>query len=197
MMNQIVAGIAVACVIVTGAQAKAPARYTFYTVSGSTAAAVMASMARKGPVMGGALAYAYTAPPKLSGTFVKNGGTCRFKDYGYNSAIVINLPKLDTASALSGTARQNWRSFTSFVKRHEDEHRAIYLRCAKELWQSVATISAPDCGAAQRAASRMASDKQRSCQRQHNALDTRDARALARHPFIRQAAQDKGRIAMK
>jgi predicted secreted Zn-dependent protease len=191
------AGVAVACLLGTTVDAKSnyPTRYNYYMISGATAVDVFNSLSRRGPVVNGVSTYAFTTVPKQSGAAVQTGQSCRMQNFDFRSEFVINLPKLENDAALFGPSRKNWRSFVSFLKRHEEVHRSIALNCGRQLQQDVAGIRAPDCGSVMRITDRMVAAMRKTCQRQHNALDARDQRVFGRQPFIVEVNRGNRRVA--
>jgi predicted secreted Zn-dependent protease len=174
-----------------GAKPKFPTKYTYYTVTGLNAIDVFKSLSRRGPTVRGILAYATTlAQTRQTGQLIQKGKSCRLKNFSFQADFVINLPKLRDEAKLTGVSRQNWRAFSSFLRQHEEQHRAIWMQCGRELQQSATRVNFGDCQSAERAADKMFTAVQASCQKRHQALDTRDQRALRRHPFIRQVLRD-------
>ena len=178
------------------AKPKYPTRYTYYSVTGLSALDVFKSLSRRGPSVKGVSAYATTtALTAQSGTLVKQGKNCRVEDFAFHADFVINLPKLNESSALQGQVGKNWRVFSSFLRRHEEEHRSIWLACGQDLRRRISAIQKGDCKSVERDADRVRTSVLKNCQKRHEQLDARDQKALLRQPFIRQALKGYRRVA--
>jgi predicted secreted Zn-dependent protease len=192
MLRQAFATLGVVCGVlligqVAEAKPKFPTKYTYYTVTGKSAVDVFKSLSRRGPTIKGVSAYATTtANTAQSGKLVQEGKSCRIRDYDFNADFVINLPKLRNEAALTGSSKSTWRQFSGFLKRHEEEHRAIWLGCGQRLKGQILALRKSSCSAVEKEASRLWNSMRTSCQKKHDALDRRDQKALIRHPFIKQ-----------
>jgi predicted secreted Zn-dependent protease len=172
------------------AKPKFPTQYTYYLVSGNSPSEVHKSLLLHGPRLRGIKAYASTAlaNPKLSGILVSNGKSCSYKNFSFNANFVINLPKLKSGNNLQGNARQNWRNFVSFAKRHEEEHRSIWMGCWRTLINQVAAVRESDCNKVERRVTALLKASANSCEAKHEVFDQREQVALRWLPFIRQSA---------
>ncbi len=194
-MRLLVFALLVLTAVPADAKPKFPTKYTYYTISGTTAVDVFQSLSRRKPTLKGDGAYSTTTTAYSSqpGRPVTTGGQCRIEDFLFDADFVIKLPKLKTESALKGAAAGNWRKFSSFLKRHEEQHRSIWLGCGETLQRQVTSLRNRDCGEVEREARRLRDNMKKSCQKQHAALDFRDQKALMGHPFIRHALRASGK----
>jgi predicted secreted Zn-dependent protease len=175
-------------VVPASAVKKFPTKYTYYLVAGKSAGEVFKSLSRRGPVFRGVRAYASTVvKPRQSGQLVSDGKSCRVQNYSYNSNFVINLPQLKNPAVLSGSARSNWSKFQAFAKRHEEEHRSIWLSCWSGLSKQISAMRDKTCSGLKTKVDKAILSADKACEKRHNALDQRDQRALRRHPFIQQS----------
>lgn len=160
-------------------------KYVYYKVSGDSAAGVYVSMLKRGPHVGGAKAYAATsAESSQRGRLeLKNG--CRVTDYQYSVAFTIRLPQLTNEASLSPAARARWQQFSSFLRKHEETHRAIWMACAQEIENKVTALRGRSCNEVDRKAQAIRDAVQKSCNRKHVAFDAAEQKRLTRHPFVK------------
>ena len=187
------AALMLAGITVAEAQPISATTYTYYTISGDSAVELYQSMIRRGPHVNGAKAYASTGfstlPP--SGKLVQ-GKSCRIVGFRQSLKFVIRLPKFNSAAGLAADTRSRWNAFSSFVRKHEETHRAIWTNCAQGLESKVSAIRAPDCKSAETRALRLWADMRQSCQRRHDAFDAAEQKRLVRHPFVQLALAGAG-----
>jgi predicted secreted Zn-dependent protease len=160
-------------------------RYVYYKVSGDSAAGVYLSMLRRGPHVRGEKAFAATtAEPSQRGK-LEQKGSCRISDYQYAIDFVIRLPKLSREASLPPAARARWRQFSSFVRRHEERHRAIWMGCAREIETKIKALRGRTCHDVDRKAQAIRERIQKACNRKHRAFDASEQKKLAKHPFMK------------
>ena len=70
----------------------------------------------------------------------KSGGKCRVANIDFTWRFVITLPKAVDEARMSRSTRGQWREFTSYLKRHEEHHRTIFLRCGKKFLAKASRI---------------------------------------------------------
>jgi predicted secreted Zn-dependent protease len=177
-------------VLLAGAAMARPAgdtTYDYYTVGGSDAAELHNAMIRRGPHLSGKNAYALTTMKSTQTGRLIQGKTCKVSGYQVNMSFRMKLPKLRDGENLSGAERSRWSAFASFVKKHEETHRAIWLGCANEMERRVRAISAKTCSAWEAAEKKAVAAVVASCNAKHQAFDNAEQRRLARHPFVRAA----------
>ena len=180
-------GVAVACVLAAvstaDAKPKSTTNYTYYAISGESASELYESMVRRGPHVNGSKAYASTAASAAQEGKLIQGKSCRVGDYHLSLKFVIRLPKLRNEGALVGETRSRWLQFSSFLRRHEESHRTIWLDCARALEARVAAIRSGDCKSAEAQAARMWDQARAACLKRHYAFDSAE-QVLFRHEEV-------------
>lgn len=182
---------AVAAVVLAadGAAARPPVtKYLHYPVAGPSAQTLYGSMLRNGPHVGGNRAYAsITMVPNISAYVQENNGSCSIRKFAIDATFTIRLPELKKGLKLSADVRRNFAAFYTFAKRHEETHRAIWLKCAAQTEAAVNRITARNCTEANRRAVK-AIEKMNTCRAaKDEAFDNAEQLRLAKHPFIKQA----------
>lgn len=160
-------------------------KYVYYKVSGDSAAGVYVSMLKRGPHVGGAKAYAATSAESSQRGKLELRNSCRIIDYQYSVDFTIRLPKLTDETTLSPTARARWQQFSSFLRQHEETHRAIWMGCAQEIEDKVKTLRGRSCDEVDRKAQAIREAVQKACNRKHAAFDATEQTRLAKHPFVK------------
>lgn len=171
-------------------------KYTYYSVSGDSAASLYNSVIRRGPHVNGAKAYAATSAESSQRGRLQPGKSCRVKDYKFTIKFTIKLPRMKDEAGLSPPLRGRWQQFSAFLKKHEETHRAIWLGCARTLEARVNALRANSCDKVDADAGRMWEEIQSSCAKKHDAFDAAEQRRLLSHPFVRLVlAKAKGKAA--
>jgi predicted secreted Zn-dependent protease len=160
-------------------------KYVYYKVSGDSAAGVYVSMLKRGPHVGGAKAYAATSAESSQRGKLELRNSCRITDYQYSVAFTIRLPKLNDESSLSAAARARWQQFSSFLRQHEETHRAIWMGCAEEIEAKVKALRGRSCEEVDKKAQSIREAIQKACNRKHMAFDAAEQKRLAKHPFVK------------
>jgi predicted secreted Zn-dependent protease len=182
--------LAAACIVAAVASAACAAplqttRYVYYPVTGDNLVDLYASMLRGGPHVGGAKAYATTtASSRQDGKLIQEK-SCRVENYQVKIDFVIRLPRLADDAGLNRSERHLWRGFASYLKRHEENHRSIWLACAADLERRVKAIKARTCNAFDARAQALWTSIRVSCDKRHLAFDTAEQRRLLQQPFFR------------
>ena len=166
------------------ARPKVSTKYTYYTISGSTARKLYQQMISRGPHVSGDRALAATsAETRQSGDFV-SGKSCKLKNYKISLKFTMRLPKIRNEAALSRKLRNRWRKFYKFVRHHEERHKQIWIGCARDVERRVKALRTPNCKAADRKANRIFRTIAAACEKKHDAFDRKDQKRLSRHPLI-------------
>ena len=160
-------------------------KYVYYKVSGDSAAGVYVSMLKRGPHVRGEKAYAATSAESSQRGKLELKNSCRIIDYQYSVDFVIRLPKLTDEASLSSSARARWQQFSSFLRKHEETHRSIWMGCANEIQSRVSAVRGKSCAEVDRKAQAIREQVQKACNRKHMAFDAAEQKKLARHPFVR------------
>jgi predicted secreted Zn-dependent protease len=160
--------------------------YKYYSINGDTPYEIYNSMIRRGPDVNGVNAYASTsAVSSQDGKLIQKGNSCRVDTYTFNINFTINLPKLKNEKALSGQTSAKWGQFKSFLKSHEEQHRAIWLGCAQKLEGQVKALRGKTCKDLDSQAAKLWKSMRKSCDKQHAAFDAAEQRRLVKHPFVK------------
>ena len=78
---------------------------------------------------------------KLAVMTAPSSGSCRVKNLDFTWRFVITLPKAVDEARMNAATRAMWREFTSYLKRHEEHHRTIFLACGKDFLAKAAKIT--------------------------------------------------------
>jgi predicted secreted Zn-dependent protease len=182
-------GAAVLCSAWGSQQAlSAPAfttKYVYYKVSGDSAAGVYVSMLKRGPHVRGARAYAATMMESSQRGKLEQTNSCRISDYQISADFTIRLPKLTNEASLSPSARARWQQFSSFLRKHEETHRSIWMGCAREAEAKVRALRGRTCNEVDRKAQAIREQVQNACNQKHLAFDAAEQKRLAKHPFVK------------
>jgi len=160
-------------------------KYVYYKVSGDSAAGVYVSMLKRGPHVKGEKAYAATSAESSQRGKLELAKNCRITDYQYSVDFTIRLPKLTDEAALSAAARNRWQQFSSFLKKHEETHRAIWMGCANEIETKIRALRGRTCDEVDKKAQAIRDGVQNACNRKHAAFDAAEQKRLAKHPFVK------------
>lgn len=160
-------------------------KYTYYAINGDSAEEIYSAMLRKGPRVNGAKAYAATSATTTQDGRMAQRGSCRIEGYRLSIDFVISLPKIRNEKVLPPADRRHWQQFSTFLKKHEETHRSIWLGCAADLERQVKAINAKSCAEADRRARALWERMRTACTKKHNAFDTAEQKRLMNHPFVR------------
>jgi predicted secreted Zn-dependent protease len=177
----VVASIFAAFSISVEAQQLGATKYTHYVVAGSNAAEIVSSLDQRGPRVYGKVAHATTLPsydpqPK----FQQHASSCRISEFDYQLTFTIKLPRLENKTGIKGKTLVAWTQFESFVKRHEEKHRQIWLSCAGKHATEVRKLTASNCSTLRQQASTLWAKNKSACDKQHAAFDAAERSPLKR-----------------
>lgn len=178
----------VACAVPMNAQAR-PAistSYSYYSVSGSTLPEIYRSMVSHAPSAAGTKGFGVTtaSPGKqMSVASCKASGR-----YQIGIDVNIRLPRA-SGGGLSSSETAQWNGFVSFVKRHEENHRMIWLTCAADFERKFRASAPTDCGAAHAKAMVMWRQTVSACMPRQVAFDSGQRSVLRAHPFMKYASR--------
>jgi predicted secreted Zn-dependent protease len=168
---------------------KSTTHYSFYQVKGKSAQEVYNAIMSRGPMVNGVKAYASTSATSSHEGKLLPGQQCSVIDYRITIDFTILLPRLANEKALKSTTRKRWRSFSAFLKSHEEKHRAIWLECAQELEDQVRALRADNCEEIDREAARLWDQVHAQCNLRHDVFDSAEQKRLAVHPFVSQVTR--------
>lgn len=162
-------------------------KYAYYPVDGSTAVGIMRALHIDGPTVNGEGAYAYTTSEMTQSGTVRQGKACSIPGYTIGIQFTITLPSAQDLPDANPRVRTAWRSFYSFVKRHEETHKSIWIGCAASMQAKVRSLKAATCDDLALKIERVLTQGQAACHRKHAAFDRAERGRLAAQPLIRQA----------
>lgn len=162
-----------------------------YTVSASTASGLDEQMSSLGPYHGSERAYAnIVVRPNYDGKLVQ-GRFCRLENFKVTAGFTMTLPILAPGVKLSKTLNSQWKSFSSFARRHEETHRAIWLECLAKAERRALALRVSDCGTLSREVDKVFEAEWQVCERRQAAFDASERSKLMRHPLIVAASKVK------
>jgi predicted secreted Zn-dependent protease len=184
-----ITGLAVGVVVLTalasGTARAAPSfatKYSYYTVSGRSTTSIFASLLRRSLQVNGRRHHAITSIDISRPKIVRSAKGCSVS--GPSIRFLIRLPRLDNEASLSASDRRLWQQFSTFVRQHEERHRAIWMGCARTI---EASLRGKSCGQIERTMRRVIDQAKAACRKQDAAFDAVEQSRLENHPFIRSA----------
>ncbi len=115
------------------------------------------------------------------------GGICRVSDLTFRWRFVLTLPRAVDQAAMDSATRSMWNGFVAGLKRHEETHRAIFLRCAAKFVPAAKRLTAVGCAALQRKVSRSIDQAYQACMKEQRAFETRDRPRILGLAFVKAA----------
>ncbi|MGI9372201.1 MAG: DUF922 domain-containing protein [Hyphomicrobiales bacterium] len=170
------------------AKPKVSTSYKSYSVPGKSAQQLFAHMSRYGPHANGAPALATTAANFSHGAKLRRGKGCKLTSYQVSMKFVITLPKARNKSAMPPKLRKRWGQFAAHAKWHEQQHRKIWIRCARKIEKRVRALRPQrSCETAWAKARDIASQELERCDVKHAAFDRKESKRASKLPLIKQA----------
>jgi predicted secreted Zn-dependent protease len=161
-------------------------KYTYYLIAGQSADDLHSSMSQKGPHIYGGRAYASaTVDPTVTLRTRQQGGICRIADFRVHMKFTIRLPKLKKSANLTSELRESFQQFYQSAKQHEETHRSIWLKCARETEVLARKVRAGTCSEAEAMAYDLYHHIGQECHERQMAFEAIEYERLAQHPFIR------------
>ena len=80
-----------------------------------------------------------------------------------------------------------WNGFVAGLKRHEETHRAIFLRCGEKFVPAAKRLTATGCAALQRKVRRSIDQAYQACMEEQRAFETRDRPRILGLAFVKAA----------
>ena len=176
------------------AQPTASTKIRYYTVDATTADSLNRQMIARGPVHGPGRAYAnIVAKPDYSGRLVQEQ-TCRLEDFTVSAEFTMTLPQLGGGAKLSPDLAARWESFQSFVRRHEEGHRDIWIDTMQKAETRISALRAPTCQQLQGMIDGAFQEEWRDGERRQDAYDRVDQQKLVRHPLLVAASAARRKV---
>jgi predicted secreted Zn-dependent protease len=172
-------------VLAPAAARSAPAvttKYSYYTVSGTSTTSIFTSLLKRSLLVNGRPHYAITSIDISRPKIIRSAKGCAVK--GPSVSFLIRLPKLDNEASLPANDRRLWHQFSSFVRNHEENHRAIWMGCARSI---EASLRWKTCNEIERTMQRVIDQAKAACRKKDAAFDAAEQRRLENHPFITSA----------
>ncbi|MCP4385453.1 MAG: DUF922 domain-containing Zn-dependent protease [Hyphomicrobiales bacterium] len=116
------------------------------------------------------------------------GGACRVTDLTFRWRFVLTLPKAVDSAGMSARTRSLWTQFVAALKRHEETHRRIFLKCGARFVPAATKLTGPGgCLGMQRKVRRFVDRNYAACMEEQRAFEKRDRARMLGQPFIRAA----------
>jgi predicted secreted Zn-dependent protease len=155
--------------------------YRVNPIKGTTPAELWRSMAAR-PIIdedGPALAN-ITHDHKLAVKTTNSGKGCRVDSLDFTWRFVITLPKAVDEAGMSTATRGMWREFTSYLKRHEEHHRTIFLACGTDFLAKAAKITAGgNCRSLERKIRKFVDKQYEACMARQRQFDRDEKQSVA------------------
>ena len=117
---------------------------------------------------------------------------CEIDRVNLSVRFVMTLPKSMESGKQSKNTRHAWRSFRAFAQRHEEQHRRIYMQCARDFVRKAVKLSPErSCGRLQRRVKTLLKEQEEECDKKHLAFDRRDFAKVPALSLFRQARREK------
>lgn len=115
-----------------------------YDVEGTTEQEILRSLHERGPrsgeffgLMESEMAYRFWKTPSDTG--------CRLEQIRLDLHLVITLPRWVPPADAPYDLRRDWARFETALRRHEDDHRKIAERDARETYHALRSLRTPTC----------------------------------------------------
>ncbi len=169
---------------IANAKPKTTTKYTYYSISGKSARNLYQQMVSRGPHVSGDRALAATSVTTQQTGDLGGKSICRVRNYKISMDFTIRLPKVRSEKSLPPRLRKRWRAFYKFVRSHEQQHRAIWIGCARQIERNARKLRAKSCGKVDRLANAVFKKGMKACGRKHDVFDAAEQKRLARHPLV-------------
>ena len=184
-------GLAWAAMTIDAAAApKVSVKTIYYSVRGNSPQNMLTYMLRNGPHGETGRALGTTSATISQNMNLEPAGSgCLIRNYRLNVAIVMRLPKLAPGQKLNASVRSRWNGLAAYVRVHENQHKSMFIACARKIDQRVRAVSRKQSCSRIRAQVRaIFNEENAACDRIQRAFDQREASRVRNLPFIRQAA---------
>ena len=115
------------------------------------------------------------------------GGLCRVSELTFRWRFVLTLPKAVDQGAMDSQTRSMWTAFVAGLKRHEEMHRAIFLRCGAKFVPEAKRLTAAGCVGLERRVRRSIDQAYQACMKEQRAFETRDRPRILGLAFVKAA----------
>ena len=163
--------------------------YRNHAVSGTTPAAVIRSMTTNpiidpddGPAYAN-LTHDHSATIKTA----MSGGRCTVADLTFRWKFVLTLPQASDFERMSPAVKGMWTDFRASMKRHEEGHRTLFLKCGAAFVPAAAKLTAPSCGALEASVRRYLDKQYAACMAKQRDYEKGDRPRVMSAAFLRAA----------
>jgi predicted secreted Zn-dependent protease len=164
--------------------------YRTHAVRGTTPSAILRYM-NAHPIIDpddGAAYANLTHDHVLSVSTAIDGGVCRVSALTFRWRFVLTLPKAVDQSAMASRTRSMWIDFVAGLKRHEETHRAIFLRCGAKFVAAAERMTAPGaCAGLERKIRRSIDQAYEACMIEQREFEKRDRPRILGLAFVKAA----------
>jgi predicted secreted Zn-dependent protease len=117
---------------------------------------------------------------KLAVKTANSGKGCRVDSLDFTWRFIITLPTAVDEARMSAATRTMWREFSSYLKRHEEQHRTIFLACGKDFLAKAAKITAGGtCGGLERKVRKFVDKQYEACMARQRRFDRDEKQTVA------------------
>jgi len=111
----------------------------------------------------------------------RSSGACHVSNVDFSWHFVITLPRAVDEAGMSLAVRAMWREFTGYLKRHEEQHRAIFIGCGEDFLRKAAnlTLRGP-CFALKSKVKRFIDEEYKVCMAKQRAFDRNERPTVSR-----------------
>jgi len=161
--------------------------YQYYPVTGSSARSLHSHMTVPVGFFSSEKSYAnITMKSSFKGNFAQ-GKVCRIKGFGINAKFIVRLPKLRNGTRLTGRTKGQFRSFVSYVRKHELKHRSIWTRCLRSAERRIKALRIKSCKKLDSVAAGIIRNEWAKCEIRNANFDKLEAKRLLRLPLVKAA----------
>lgn len=161
---------------------------SYFTVDGNTLAEIYRDILDRGPRVSGERALASIGTlATQDGGLTEENGSCRVTGYVISLTFKIRRPRIANEKVLPGEERAMWKQMNGFIAAHEDEHKAVWLACARDLDQKITALSAPTCAELLMAGEALWQQMLSACDAKQRSFDAQQSRTLMQQPFMLRA----------
>jgi predicted secreted Zn-dependent protease len=116
-----------------------------------------------------------------------SGGTCRVTDLTFRWKFVLTLPQAADYDRMNGPTKKMWTDFKASLKKHEEGHRTIFLKCGASFVPAAAKLTAGTCAALERDVRKYLDRQYAACMGKQSDYEKIDRPRVMSSPFIRAA----------
>jgi predicted secreted Zn-dependent protease len=125
---------------------------------------------------------------ELSIRTTTGSGVCRVSELTFRWRFVLTLPKAVDQAAMDSQTQSMWNAFVAGLKRHEETHRTIFLRCGAKFVPAAERLTGPgNCAGLERKVRRSIDQAYQACMAEQRDFEKRDRPRILGLAFIRAA----------